>query len=506
MPKPPSPAVLIVGAGATGLALAIDLARRNVPVRLIDKAAAPFHGSRGKGIQPRSLEVLEDLGVLDRIAGRGGYYPPLRVHGPDGSRDVAMMEVRPENPAEPYRQPLMLSQGLTEGVLRERLAELGITVAFGTELIGFEDVGFEDVGFENRGAMVKARIQSPDGLEVLTVPYLVGADGGASFVRKSLGVGFAGEQLPVRAVVADLVIEGLARDAWHIWNAEDRPRRISLCPLAGTELFQLQAALPLDGAADVSAAGLAAMIADRTGRDDIRLRQVHWCSIFQPSARLADRYRVGAVLLAGDAAHVHPPTGGQGLNTSIQDAYNLGWKLAAVLDGAPDSLLDSYEQERRPIAAGVLAHSTGLLRSGSMRRGRENHELDLGYFDSPLALEARARAGRLRAGARAPDAPCRGAGGQPTRLFEVFRGPQATLLGYEVGAEACVTARRGLQIRRVGQGGDLKDDGGHIGAAYDLDPGDWVLVRPDGYVGAIVSSDQAAALDDFLPRLGLGPA
>ena len=498
MPKSPDPVVLIVGAGAAGLTLAIDLARRNVPLRLIDKAPAPFDGSRGKGIQPRTQEVLEDLGVLDRIAGCGGRYPPVRMYGQNGatevSRDVSIIEARPDNPAEPYGQPLMLPQGLTEALLRERLSEFGVTAKFGTELVGFDE----------KGETVEARMKSSaGGLEAVTVSYLVGTDGGSSFVRKSLGVDFPGELLPVRAVVADLSIEGLGRDAWHTWNREDRPRMLSLCPLAGTQLFQLQAALPPDGDIDVSEAGLAAMIAARTGRDDLRLREVHWCSTFQPSARLAERYRVGRTFLAGDAAHVHPPTGGQGLNTSIQDAYNLGWKLAATLQGAVPALLDSYEQERRPIAADVLAHSTKLLRSGDMRRGRENHELDLGYFDSPLALEARSRIGRLRAGARAPDAPCRGAAGQPTRLFEVFRGPQATLLGYEVGSESPIAPRRNLQIHRVGRGGDLTDEGAHIRQAYDLTPGDWALIRPDGYVGTIVSSDQVQALEDFLPRTGL---
>ncbi|HEX4050439.1 MAG TPA: FAD-dependent oxidoreductase [Steroidobacteraceae bacterium] len=496
MPHSSHPEILIAGAGAAGLTLAIDLARRNVPVQVIDKADGPFAGSRGKGIQPRTQEVFEDLGVLDRIAGCGGRYPPLRVYGPDGAEDISMIEARAANPAEPYGQTLMLPQGLTEAVLRERLAEFGVAVQFGAELVGLE---------QNEGS-VEARIRSRDGRsESVAVPYLVGADGGSSFVRKRLGIGFPGELLPVRALVADLLIEGLGRDAWHTWSRDDRSRMLALCPLAGTDLFQLQAALPLHGETDVSEAGLAAMIADRTGRDDIVLRQVRWCSSFQPSARLADRYRVGRLFLVGDAAHVHPPTGGQGLNTSVQDAYNLGWKLAGALHGAPEALLDSYEQERRPIAADVLAHSTKLLRSGEMRRGRENHELDLGYFDSPLALEARRRAGRLHAGARAPDAPCRGSGGQPTRLFEVLRGPQATLLGYEVESEAFIAPRRGLQIRRIGPGGDLLDDGGHIREAYDLGPGDWAFIRPDGYLGAIVSSDQLKVLEDFLPRAGLPP-
>jgi 2-polyprenyl-6-methoxyphenol hydroxylase-like FAD-dependent oxidoreductase len=489
-----SPAVLIAGAGAAGLTLAIDLARRNVPLRIVDKAEGPFRGSRGKGIQPRTQEIFEDLGVLDKMAGRGGHYPLVRVYGPDGATDMAMMEARPENPAEPYRLPLMLPQAVTESVLRERLAELGVTVEFGVELIGFEQNG------DAVAATIKSRA---GGTEVVRLSYLVGADGGSSFVRKSLDIGFPGELLPVRAVVADLVIEGPGRDVWHTWNAQDRSRMISLCPLAGTELFQLQAALPLDGDVDISDAGLEAMIATRTGQDDIQLRQVIWRSAFQPSARLADHYAVGRVFLAGDAAHVHPPTGGQGLNTSIQDAYNLGWKLAAVLNGASQTLLDSYEQERRPIAADVLALSTRLLRSGEMRRGRENHELDLGYFNSPLTLETPGRAARLVPGARAPDAPCRGAGGQPMRLFDVFRGPQATLLGYEVGADAGVTPPRGLQVRRVGHRGDLKDEGGYIRHAYGLDPGDWVLVRPDGYVATIVGPGDERQLYDSLSRLGL---
>jgi hypothetical protein len=121
----------------------------------------------------------------------------------------------------------------------------------------------------------------------------------------------------------------------------------------------------------------------------VTVRRVAWASAYGMNARLADRYRVGRVLLMGDAAHIHPPTGGQGLNTSVQDAYNLGWKLAAVLAGAPDALLDTYEEERRPIAADMLGLATGLLdkaKQGDMKRGREVHQLDLNYRFSSLSL------------------------------------------------------------------------------------------------------------------------
>ena len=494
-----SPEVLICGAGAAGLTLAMELARRGVPFRLIEKMHMAFPGSRGKGIQPRTQEVFEDLGILDRLFATGGVYPPQREYRADGSHtESPVTEQEGATPAEPYHQPLLVPQFLTEGVMRDRLAELGHRPAFGCELVGFVQ---DESG-------VTARLSSAAGEETLRVRYLVGADGGRSFVRQALDIGFPGETLGVRAVVADVLLTGLDRDAWHRFNAGGMQAQLSLCPLAGTEMFQLQAAIPLQGDVDLSAEGLAAMVAERSGRDDIHIHAVTWASAFNMHARLAERYRVGRVFLVGDAAHIHPPTGGQGLNTSVQDAYNLGWKLAAVCVGAPNDLLDSYEAERRPIAAAVLGLSKKLLddaKRGELRRGREVQQLDIGYIGSPLALARADRAGRLRAGDRAPDAPVQGAAGQPRRLFELFKGAHWTLLGYEVDREA-VPPRAGLHIHTIGTRGDLLDDGGHFQAAYAPMPGDWVLVRPDGYVGAIVPSSDIAALEGYLRAVSLCPA
>jgi 2-polyprenyl-6-methoxyphenol hydroxylase-like FAD-dependent oxidoreductase len=420
----------------------------------------------------------------------------VRTYQLDGSyTDAPVMEGSAPTPAEPYQLPLMVPQFLTERVLRERLLELGARPEFGTELVGFEQ---DDSG-------VTVRLASKAGERLLRVRYLVGGDGGRSFVRHALGVEFPGKTLGMRAMVADVVLSGLGRDAWHRYNEADMARQIAVCPLAGTDLFQLQAPIPLEGDVDLSAAGLSQMLAERTGRSDLVVRSVSWASAFNMNARLADRYRVGRVFLVGDAAHIHPPTGGQGLNTSVQDAYNLGWKLGAVLaGGAPEALLDSYEEERRPIAAGMLGLATKLLdsaRRGDMRRGREVHQLDLGYPESSLALDAASRA--LRAGDRAPDAPLRGRAGQPTRLFELFKGGHFTLLGYGVEREL-VPARAGLHIHTFGPRGDLVDAAEHVQNGYGLAPRDWVLVRPDGYVAAIVTSDQLAALERYLERVGLG--
>jgi 2-polyprenyl-6-methoxyphenol hydroxylase-like FAD-dependent oxidoreductase len=491
--------VLICGAGAAGLTLAIDLARRGISFRLIEEMNDPFRGSRGKGIQPRTQEVFEDLGVIDRIVAAGGTYPPQREYYSDGRwLESAVVESQDPTPAEPYHIALMAPQFLTEAVLRERLAEFGRQPEYGCEL----------VGFDQDGAGVTARLIVGAQEQRVRVQYLVGTDGGRSFVRHALGIGFPGKTLGVRAVVADVVLEGLTRDAWHRFSEADMRRQISVCPLVGTSLFQVQAPIPLEGDIDLSADGLTTMLAERTARTDIVVKSVSWASAFEMNARLADRYRVGRVLLAGDAAHVHPPTGGQGLNTSVQDAYNLGWKLAAVLSGAANILLDSYEEERRPIAAQMLGLATKLLdaaKRGDMRRGREVHQLDLGYPESTLSLEQPTRVRGLLAGDRAPDAPVRGAAGQPSRLFELFKGPHWTLLMYGTD-RAVFPPRNGLHVHSIGAHGDLIDESGHLRDAYALSQGDCVLVRPDGYIGAIVDPSNLDALDSYLKSVGINVA
>ena len=491
-----APEVLICGAGAAGLTLAIDLARRGVSFRLIEKMDDPFRGSRGKGIQPRTQEIFEDLGIINRIVAIGGLYPPQREYRDDGGyTDSDVIAHQAPTPAEPYHIPLLTPQFLTERVMRERLRELGQRPEFGCELIGLE---------QDRDG-VTARLVGKTGEEEIRVRHLIGADGGRSFVRHALDIAFPGKTLGVRAVVADVLLAGLGRDAWHRFNEGSMDQQMSLCPLAGTEMFQLQAPIPLEGDFDLSAEGLSAMVAKRTGRNDIRIQSVSWASAFNMNARLADRYRVGRAFLVGDAAHIHPPTGGQGLNTSVQDAYNLGWKLAAVGAGAPDKLLDSYEEERRPVAASMLGLATKLLdtaKRGEMRRGREVHQLDLGYPESSLTLERPERGGGLLAGDRAPDAPIRGAAGQSMRLFELFKGAHWTLLGYEVERNV-VPPRPGLHIHIVGSRGDIFDEGGHLHDAYSLASNHWVLVRPDAYVGAIVSSREIGALRMYFRDVGL---
>jgi 2-polyprenyl-6-methoxyphenol hydroxylase-like FAD-dependent oxidoreductase len=493
--------ILIVGAGAAGLTLALDLARRGVNFRLVEKNAGPFPGSRGKGLQPRSLEVFEDLGVLADLQAVGGPYPTVVTYEGGQAARTQLHEVQAPTPAEPYGNPLMVPQFQTEAVLRRRLATFGHAPAFGTELMGFEQ--------DADG--VTARLRTAEGESTVRARYLVGTDGGRSFVRHALDIGFPGETLPFRAVIGDMPIAGLGFDAWHRWYTPDA--QLALCPLAGTDLFQMVAQMGNEMPDEVTPTWdlVRDIVRERTGRDDLVVGEPTWLSTLRVNLRLADRYRVGRVFIAGDAAHVHPPTGGQGLNTSVQDAYNLGWKLAAVLRGAPDSLLDSYEAERRPIAAHVLGLSGRLLgqmgKAEGMRRGRETRELDLSYRDGPLATEIRAAPGGVAAGDRAPDAPCQAADGTATRLFDIFQGPHFTLLGYGIDRDtlgsdwpervkAFTVAAQGSGHAADPLDDALADNGGHITQAYDLTPGTLVLVRPDGYIATL--ADGVDAIRDWL--------
>lgn len=490
--------VLICGAGASGLTMALELARRGISFQLIEKLHDPFRGSRGKGIQPRTQEILEDLGILDKVVAVGGVYPKQREYRDDGSFvDSEVVEDVGRSHSEPYHIPLMVPQFLTERIMRDRLAELGKYPEFGRELLAFD---------EAKG-VVTARIAGTNDESTVRARYLVGADGGRSFVRQALGIGFPGKTLGVRAIVADVTLTGLGRAVWHRFGEGDMQRQIAICPLAGTEMFQLQGPIPLEGEIDLSAEGLTALVAERTGRSDIAILSVSWASAFNMNARLADHYRVGRTFLVGDAAHTHPPTGGQGLNTSVQDAYSLGWKLAAVIQGADDVLLDTYEAERRPVAEAMLGLSTGLLeamRRGDIRRGRSVHQLDIGYPESVLSTETPPRRGGLLAGDRAPDAPLLGAAGQTRRLFDLLAGPHWTLIIYAGQQSTSPKSRRGLAVHHIGLDGDLIDNAGHFKRAYDIAEGGTIIIRPDGYVGAIFGNDASTEIESYLARVGLG--
>ena len=358
--------VVIVGAGPTGLTLAIELARRSIDFRLIDAANAPFGGSRGKGIQPRTLEVFDDLGVIKKILDSGMPYPHMRVHlGPFSLRFGPMGGQRQATESTPYPKLWLVPQNRTEAILRERLVELGGQVEFGT--------AFESVEQEEQGVTVRLSTG-----ESLKAKYLVGCDGGHSAVRKAVGLALSGEALSDKLhFIADMEIPDLDHAVWHIWPlAKGGP--IGLCPLSEESLFQMTSPrAPLENLEEAVSKVC-----------KCKVLRIRWSSSYRPASRMVGHYRTDRAFLAGDAAHLHPPTGGQGLNTGIQDAYNLGWKLASVLRGGPNSLLDTYEEERLPVAAAVLGLSSQLYKKRSLKRGEATNQLALHYRTSSLSSGA----------------------------------------------------------------------------------------------------------------------
>ncbi|MEV0264348.1 FAD-dependent monooxygenase [Streptomyces sp. NPDC050617] len=511
-------AVLIVGAGPTGLTLGCSLARAGAAVRIIDKTPEFHRGSRGKGLNQRSRELLADLGLDEELTAAGTEHIVLRKYR-DGvpvadTRSWDSMEARPD---VPYSSGLLLPQWRTEELLRGKLAEYGVRVELGCELTGFTQ--------DEQGV----RATLADG-RTIEADYLAGCDGGKSFVRKALGVGFEGETAAEEMMVlGDVEVDGLDRGFWHQWFGEGGG--IMLCPFRGTSHWQLQGAAGTDERGRLPEPTLEVFqdLFDRVaGVPGVRLANPTWQSTYRVNVRMADRFREGRVFIVGDAAHVHSIAGGLGMNTGIQDAFNLGWKLALVIGGhAGPGLLDTYEEERLPVAAWTLKTSNEGLRRivEGVPAGRigtdvganaETSTLGVGYRWSSLsggAGEERAADGDgLAAGDRAPDAPCRDAAtGRPVRLFEKFAGPGHTLLGFGPHS-AKVLARAGeeyagpLRTCLIDGGPEgLDDHEGHARAAYGMEGDGVVLVRPDDYVALRLTGDapdRGAAVVDYLRRLG----
>ncbi|HEX5532491.1 MAG TPA: FAD-dependent monooxygenase [Actinomycetales bacterium] len=346
--------VLVVGAGPTGLTLAAQLARFGVHCRIIDSSADRAHESRALGIQPRTLEVLRALGVADELVSRGNPNTRLYVHRRGGRVSSSpMFDIGVSDTAYPFL--LFLAQSETETVLIDRLATDGIAVERQTRLDGLDDSGPD----------VACTVRGPDGAtQVVRARYVVGCDGAHSTVRSAAGIDFVGGRYPQTFLLADLAVDGLAPDGIHVYIGPSGPllffplkvpapwRLITVQPwptLAPPEVTDVSSVL---GPVDVGTlSNLRASLTD----EPLHFQNPVWSTAFHVSHRHATTYRRGRVFLAGDAAHIHSPAGAQGMNTGIQDAVNLGWKLALVIRGlGSDRLLDSYDQERRPVGAFVL--------------------------------------------------------------------------------------------------------------------------------------------------------
>jgi 2-polyprenyl-6-methoxyphenol hydroxylase-like FAD-dependent oxidoreductase len=394
-------------------------------------------------------------------------------------------------PDVPYPNTWLIPQFRTDRALHARLGELGREVEFGKELT--ELTQDEDA--------VVATVVGADGVEEIVARYAVGADGGSSVVRKQLDIGFAGTTDEAeRVLIVDASVSGLARNRWHMWPGLGG-KLIAACPLPHSDMFQWMIRLTPDEKPPQEIGAIIDRIHSHTRNRHIHLHEIHWTSVFRPNIRLAQHYGRGRVFLVGDAAHVHTPAGAQGLNTGMQDGYNLGWKLGQVLAGADPVLLATYEAERQPIAAGVLGLSTekwggiAKLDPSSMKRGKDEQQLSLTYYGGPLAPGDSGETRTLHVGDRAPDARLLSADGAETRLFTLFQGPHFTAIAYGPGAardlELLNWPTTGARLKRltVGSPAGFSDPGNTLRSAYGLTGDTLMLIRPDGYIGHIATSD-----------------
>ena len=341
--------VLVVGAGPTGLTLAASLVARGIATTVVDRQAAGANTSRAAVVNARSLEVLESLDVARRLVKEGVQAPRFSIR--DRARRLIPIDFSALPSAYPYS--LMIPQSTTERLLLERLTELGGTVLRPKTLTSIEqDVDGVTASFDD-GDVIRAR-------------YAVGADGMHSIVREQAGIGFHGGAYAESFVLADvhLIGEAPADEVILYWATAG----LTVVAPLPDDIFRIVAPVP-EAPENPSAAYVQQILDTRgPGRGRMVVTDVVWGSRFRIHHRVADTYRAGRLLLAGDAAHVHSPAGGQGMNLGIQDAVALGEALVGVLGGRPESLLDEYSAVRRPMARGVVTLTDRLTRLATLPR------------------------------------------------------------------------------------------------------------------------------------------
>ena len=539
--------MLVVGGGPVGLTCAIELARRGIAVRIVDKRPeAAAQADKAIGIHCRTMEIWEDQGVVAEairagvwLHGQTVYVNGKLTHQVDwaGLSDL------------PYAH-LGLPQYDTERILSDRLTSLGITLERGVELISFEQ--------DADGVAATLRSTSGD-TSVTRAQFLVGCDGGHSVVRAGLGLKFEGglSMFPQLFMLGDVQLDwtmpqGHLLRFVRIEDDGDFTGMLVCVPLQGPGRYRVATLAPQALQKTIGSGVVPAgfwqeytppTLADiQAVLDDLApapttASNLRWSSIFRIKHGIVDRYRASRVFVAGDAAHLHPPAGGQGMNTGIQDAWNLGWKLALAVRGiAAPSLLDSYDAERRPAGKAIVDRAVALAFTDEMDMEDEKAQfllemqMTMNYSGSALVGEeigTDAVLGGPAPGERAPDVHglTRFGVGHPIRLFEVTRGTRSTLLLYadEAASEddiaemdklaeavwqrssgevdAYLITSTDVQVPGHLHVPVLRDSAGNFRRTYDAQGLTAYLIRPDGHVGYRSARATLAGINDHLQHI-----
>jgi 2-polyprenyl-6-methoxyphenol hydroxylase-like FAD-dependent oxidoreductase len=512
--------VLIVGAGPVGLTLANDLAARNVSLRILERLPEPNRNSRAHGLQSRTLEALDRLGLAEPIlAAAQTPQPPFLIFS--GKKVVARIDFT-SFIHEPYPFTVVIWQQRIERVLEQALLQRGYTVERSTRLVKFK--------MDTDG--VTAEVERDGTPDTVRAKWIVGCDGGHSTVRETLGLKMEGITLPGRFWLGEFDLDWRKpRDTiYEWWHRGGMASAVFIDFTNKWHLFVESNKVP-KGTPDLPQMEL--LFREHTGEQDAVLSNPSWIGALIINQRMPNRFIVDRALLAGDAAHVHSGAGGQGMNTGIQDALNLGWKLALVVSGrASASLLQTYESERLPNARNVLRytqryHRIQLPQSAGERWiattffralqkirplgyavARNVGMLNVNYRDSSLARQKSSNGtSDTQAGWHVPDVPCR-LDGHAIRLFEIVRGTQAnvllfagmkpswqTLKALKTVAQSLWHLAPDLRVFYVfateadaadfggASGNNITDGGQNLQTAFGTRGPEIIYVRPDGYIG-----------------------
>jgi 2-polyprenyl-6-methoxyphenol hydroxylase-like FAD-dependent oxidoreductase len=478
--------VLVVGAGPVGLTMAAELARYKIPVRIIDKAPARTDKSKALAVWARTLELLDRAGCADAFVATG-----IKAETVSISRDTELVaRIALDGIASQFNYLLLIPQSESERLLEAHLESLGGKVEREAELTGFSDLGDS----------VSCSIGHADGrVENVEARWLIGCDGAHSLVRKTLGLTFEGDTLPTHFVLADVHVAGLdmpANELAMFWHPDGI---VAFFPIAPGR-YRIIADVGTDPQHDPSLEEVRGII-DQRCPSGIMLSDPIWMAGFGVNERKVDKFRTGRIFVAGDAAHIHSPAGGQGMNTGMQDAINLAWKLAMVENGdAKSDLLDSYTDERSEVAKQILFDSGRMLRAAMIKnplaqnlRNFVAHRL-LGFSGVQHLMADRLSEitigypnSKLNAGsAKAVKGPGPGQRIIGDRPFGAGDKPRFALIAGD-SAPARAMLQRHFRLLEPA-------------LRTPTDTGIW-LVRPDGYVAAVGGANDWQIIEECLSKI-----
>ena len=516
---PQNPDVVVVGAGPVGLVAAHELARRGIRVRIIDKLSKPTDESRAIAVHARSLDMFDRMGAIDDLVATGVKSTGMNMFA--GDKKMFRVPLERVDSAFPYT--LVTAQTETERVITDHLAALGVTV----------DRGLALTALTQDDDTVHLTLQRSDGTtELVDTSWVIGTDGGHSSVRHLVGTKLQGSFKGERFILGDVEVEPhFDNTNMYTYFSPDGP--VVTLPMRGERvrfLAQIHDAPGTPLNLNPAKEQLQKIVDERIG--GVTITTPHWLTCFEIHHGQVPSYRHGRVFLAGDAAHIHSPAGGQGMNTGMQDAFNLCWKLALVIKGdAGDALLDSYHAERHPVGKRVIDFTSTLTKIGTLKgvaRIARNaivrvvgnlppavrvmasnvEETNIAYKGSPAVLARHPRITKLTAGEHLPhisdeslqkQLSCVCGADNPGHTVLTIAGSKPAPAAGPAGQMQVLITSDDTPVG--GYDAVIADPHGAISKRYGLRDGGRVVVRPDGYIGAVVALDDQAGVADYFAQI-----